>query len=48
MTPAGKLNYLRERAPADISLMIGNSINNATILAGAHLLIALQTRDIIR
>lgn len=43
MTPTDKLNYLRKRAPTDISLMIGDGINDAPILAGAHLSIALSS-----
>ncbi|MGY2575919.1 heavy metal translocating P-type ATPase [Vibrio sp. C8] len=39
--PEDKLNYLRSLDPQDITLMVGDGINDAPTLAGAHLSVAM-------
>ncbi|SMY15509.1 putative copper-transporting ATPase PacS [Photobacterium aquimaris] len=43
MTPENKLDYLQKISSNDVSLMIGDGVNDAPILAGAHLSIALSS-----
>ena len=40
-TPEGKLNYLRSLSKDNVALMIGDGINDAPVLAGAHLSVAM-------
>ncbi|MDG3088139.1 heavy metal translocating P-type ATPase [Vibrio hannami] len=40
-TPEGKLNYLNSLDSDDITLMVGDGINDAPTLAGAHLSVAM-------
>ncbi|WP_261874783.1 heavy metal translocating P-type ATPase [Vibrio rarus] len=41
VTPEGKLNYLHSLPQSNITLMIGDGINDAPTLAGAHLSVAM-------
>ena len=41
MTPEGKLAYLRQLPTSDITLMIGDGMNDAPVLAGAHLSVSM-------
>ncbi|MGF1689831.1 heavy metal translocating P-type ATPase [Photobacterium kagoshimensis] len=41
VTPEGKLQYLRSLDAKDIALMIGDGVNDAPVLAGAHLSVAM-------
>ncbi|MFD2176636.1 heavy metal translocating P-type ATPase [Veronia pacifica] len=41
VTPKGKLEYLNELAPHDVALMVGDGVNDAPVLAGAHLSVAM-------
>lgn len=41
VTPEGKLQYLRSLNTDDIALMIGDGVNDAPVLAGAHLSVAM-------
>ncbi|GAB7220103.1 heavy metal translocating P-type ATPase metal-binding domain-containing protein [Vibrio comitans] len=41
VSPEGKLNYLNSLPKKDVSLMIGDGINDAPTLAGAHLSVAM-------
>ncbi|WP_064604253.1 heavy metal translocating P-type ATPase [Photobacterium sp. J15] len=40
-TPEGKLEYLRSLGDDNIALMIGDGVNDAPVLAGAHLSVAM-------
>ncbi|HIF9455896.1 TPA: heavy metal translocating P-type ATPase [Photobacterium damselae] len=40
-TPQEKLNYLKSLPKSDISLMVGDGVNDAPVLAGAHLSLAM-------
>ena len=40
-TPEGKLNYLRSLDDDNVALMIGDGVNDAPVLAGAHLSVAM-------
>ncbi|EAR53267.1 putative cation transport ATPase, E1-E2 family protein [Photobacterium sp. SKA34] len=40
-TPQGKLAYLNELSADDVVLMIGDGVNDAPVLAGAHLSVAM-------
>ncbi|PSW06249.1 heavy metal translocating P-type ATPase [Photobacterium lipolyticum] len=41
VTPEGKLAYLRSLETTDVALMIGDGVNDAPVLAGAHLSVAM-------
>ncbi|OAN17901.1 ATPase P [Photobacterium jeanii] len=41
VTPEGKLDYLRSLDHQDVALMIGDGVNDAPVLAGAHLSVAM-------
>ncbi|PSU45171.1 ATPase P [Photobacterium frigidiphilum] len=41
VTPEGKLDYLRSLDDKDVALMIGDGVNDAPVLAGAHLSVAM-------
>ncbi|KXI22665.1 heavy metal translocating P-type ATPase [Photobacterium sanguinicancri] len=41
VTPEGKLDYLRCLDKNDVALMIGDGVNDAPVLAGAHLSVAM-------
>ncbi len=40
-TPEGKLEYLRSLDKDNVALMIGDGVNDAPVLAGAHLSVAM-------
>ncbi|MGF1724911.1 heavy metal translocating P-type ATPase [Photobacterium nomapromontoriensis] len=40
-SPEGKLNYLRRLDKSKVALMIGDGVNDAPVLAGAHLSVAM-------
>ncbi len=41
VTPQGKLDYLKSLPESEITLMVGDGVNDAPVLAGAHLSVAM-------